>query len=78
MNEYTSLDFNLDLNLPTRSCVVTGVFCIKTARISSSVTGPVYDVDAAFEDNGGAPFVGTLTFEAGTVSSFEGFTSCCT
>lgn len=51
---YTSLDLSLSLNLPTRTCVVIGVFCINNALISSSVTGPVAEeVAAAFESDEG-------------------------
>lgn len=76
MKEHTSGDLSLALKLATRSCVVTGVFCIKTALISSSVTGPADDVDAVFDDDGGVPFEGTLFLEVGTVSSLdEGFNS---
>jgi hypothetical protein len=71
VKEHTSRDLSLALKLATRSCVVTDVFCIKTAQISSSVTGPADDVDTVFDaDDGGMPFEGTLLLEAGTVSSF--------
>lgn len=59
----TSEDLSLALNLATRSCVVTGVFCIKTALISSSLTGPEAAVeDPVFDDagGGGVPFEGAL------------------
>lgn len=66
-----------DLNLATRSCVVTGALCIRTALISSSVTGPVDDAGTAaaagFEDD--PPLVVAPFFAAETSSSFTGFTS---
>lgn len=74
---HTSGVFSLALNLATRSCVVTGVFCDSTALISSSVTSPVGDdaigdVDEVFEE----PFACAPDLEEGTVSSFtEDFNS---
>lgn len=74
MKQRTSGDLSLALKLATRSCVVTGVFCIKTALISSSVTGPADDVGPVFDD--GVGFEGPLLLGGGTVSSFkEGFSS---
>jgi len=75
------LVLSLALNLETRSCVVTCFFSIRTARISSSVTGPV----AAEDDDAGAEagsaftaFVGVLDLETVfALSSFkEDFGSC--
>lgn len=75
----TSEDLSLALNLATRSCVVTGVFCFKTALISSSLTGPEAGVEGpAFDDDGGkgVPFGGTLLLGIGAVSSLtDGFSS---
>lgn len=87
---HTSGDFSLALNLATRSEVVTGAFCNKTALISSSVTGPAVDADPAFADDDvtaddvdpafaddGVPLGGTLPLEADALSSFtEDFESC--
>lgn len=84
----TSGDFNLALNLATRSDVVTGAFCNNTALISSSVTGPAVDAEPALEDalaadvdpafaEDGVPLEGALPFEADVFSSFtEVFDSC--
>lgn len=83
-NRHTSVDLSLALNLATRSCVVTGAFCNKTALISSSVTGPAAEVDPALEDgvpevdpvgvdtgleDDCVPLGGMLLFEAGEFSS---------
>lgn len=69
--ELTSGDLNLALNLATRSCVVTGVFCDKTALISSSLTGPEAVVEGpAFDDDGcGVLFGGGLLLEADPLTS---------
>lgn len=77
MKFLTSFVFSLDLNLATRSCVVTGFFCNRTARISSSETGPVggggagplFDADA-----GDGPLVGGLVL-VGALSPFTGLLS---
>lgn len=77
MKSITSLVFSLDLNLATRSCVVTGVFCCRTTLISSSVTGPVAGAGAAFDDaEGVAPLEVAVPFEDEAFSSFTGFDSC--
>lgn len=56
--------------------MVTGVFCNRTALISSSVTGPVGVAGPLFDDAGGvAPLVGALAFVDEAVSSFTDFTS---
>lgn len=60
----TSDDLSLPLNLETRSFVVSGVLCINTALISSSVTRPPDDDVSVF--TGGVPFGGALLLEAGT------------
>jgi hypothetical protein len=75
--EHTSGVLSRDLNLATRSCVVTGPFCNKTALISSSVTGPVEpEVDPVFDD-GGVTLGVAVPLVAGELSSFTaGFTSC--
>ena len=79
MIELTSGDLSLALNLATRSCVVTGVFCIRTALISSSLTGPEdVEDDPAFDDDGGvagATFVGALLFDTEPFSSLTDFSS---
>lgn len=52
--------------------MVTGVFCIKTALISSSLTGPeaVVVEDPAFDDDGGGViFGGALLLDAVPFSS---------
>ena len=69
--ELTSEDLSLALNLATRSCVVTGVFCIKTTLISSSLTGPEAVVeDPAFDDGAGVvPFEEALLLDADPFSS---------
>lgn len=68
MKDHTAGVRSLALNFATRSWVVTGVFCIKTALISSSVTGPADDVPAALEEDDGVPFGGTLLLEGGAGS----------
>ncbi|CAN6683050.1 unnamed protein product [Malus baccata var. baccata] len=81
----TSDDLSLPLNLETRSFVVSGVLCINTALISSSVTRPPDDDGSVF--TGGVPFGGALLLEAGLaysaahgyiaeVTSKEEFESC--
>lgn len=57
--------------------MVTGVFCSKTALISSSVTGPVDGAGTLFDEAGGvAPLGGVVLFEDEGFSSFTGFNSC--
>jgi hypothetical protein len=74
--ELTSEDLSLALNLPTRSCVVTGVFCIKIALISSSLTGPEAAVEDPAFDDGGIPFGGALLLDVDPFTSFtDGFCS---
>lgn len=68
MTKHTSGHLSLALNFATRSCVVTGVFCIKTALISSSVTGTADGVPTVLEDDD-VPFEGKLFLEAGDGSS---------
>jgi len=66
----TSEDLSLALNLATRSWVVTGVFCLKTALISSSLTGPeAVAEDPGFDDDGGVPLGGALLLDAGPFTS---------
>lgn len=58
--------------------MVTGVFCNKTALISSSLTGPEAVVaDPAFEDEGGGvPFGGALLLDEDPLTSLtDGFVS---
>lgn len=58
----TSGPLSLDLNLDTKSCVVTGATARRTLLISSSVTGdtfvPLFDdaevFDVGFAENGGS------------------------
>ena len=71
MTELTSEHLSLALNLATRSCVVTGLFCIKTALISSSVTGPAAVVaeDPAFDEGVEAIFGCALLLGANPFSS---------
>lgn len=66
--KHTSVDFSLALKLATRSCVVTGALCNRTALISSSVTGPAFDVPAALDDDG-VGFEDELLFEPDGFSS---------
>jgi len=66
--ELTSGHLSLALNLATRSCVVNGVFCIKTALISSSLTGPeAMGEETPLDD--GTPFAGVLFLDADPFSS---------
>jgi len=69
--ELTSGLLSLALNLATRSCVVNGVFCIKTALISSSLTGPeTMGEEPPLDDGaGGTPFAGALFLDADPFSS---------
>lgn len=54
--------------------MVTGFSCVKTALISSSVTGPATaDPDSVGTED--EPFLGTFFFEVETGSSFTGLTS---
>jgi len=51
--------------------VVNGVLCIRTALISSSVTGPEAALeDPAFDDGGGVPFEGALLLDEDPLTSF--------
>lgn len=61
--------------MATRSCVVIGIFCSKTALTSSSLTSPAAgdDPDSGGVDDG--PLAGTQLLEVAAVSSFIGFTS---
>lgn len=66
--DHTSLDLSRPGKLLTRSRVVMGDFCIKTALISSSDTGPAGPpdgVEPVFKD-AAVPFAGTLFSEAGS------------
>lgn len=72
---HTSLHFKRDLNWLTRSCVVTGFLCSRTALISSSVTGPVAELGAVLEEDD-APFGRAVFFAEDGVSSFPGLASC--
>jgi len=70
--EPTSGHLSLALNLATRSCVVNGVFCIRTALISSSLTGPeaMGEEEPPLDDGvGGTPFEGVLFLDVDPFSS---------
>lgn len=66
--DHTSLVLSRPGKLLTRSRVVIGDFCIKTALISSSVTGPVRPPDGVEPGFEGAavPFAGTVLSGAGS------------
>jgi len=55
--------------------VVTGVFCLKTALISSSLTGPVAVPEDPGFDDGGVPLVGALLLDADPFISLVDFGS---
>lgn len=86
ISNITSLVLSLALNLETRSCVVTCFFSIRTALISSSVTGPVAaeaEAEAEAEALTGVGsaftgFVGALDLETELFFSSltEDFVSC--